>query len=661
MPDDMAPPLVAQFAKTFVSKRLTEALKLTKHAPQTHLSPMIMYMSSKGSSSWEASIKSQPVITHDDFAPAGWRIAEVAKEGTVVDDGKKKAGNGLLSFFGRRTTSSQSDTVLRSTSPVINSSVISSLKSESSPRTSTDNTRSTATICSGRTTPALPIVISLSSSISAQQNESNLTASSIASDSIVRESTPPSSAVSRFLGRFSSRASKPRDSLALSQDDLEFLSDVPTLDESEFNHDSGLDALSMMIKSPLPTMLPPPLPPPSRPPQPIRTLSQAAKSEKDLLNDDPFLIFSSSDSASEGTHLPMKPLIAASTSVGSPLSNSSLSSTPLSLAHNRSSESTITSQEWPSFGGLPASTPTKRVVAVMTPPSSSSTPPPILKPKPAFPMPSQGSSQIQWLGRDSPASKSMGMISPLPPPPGSRSHTPSHTIVQVATTLDDDDDFSDFLSSPAQSAPPVPPSFAHKTLGVNLGNSSSSVAQTSTTTNSIFDGFDDFLKPFSSDPQPPPPPAKQKLQPFVPESNFPPPSILSTQSPQHSRTVLKTDHSRTLSLLENAAARGQWFGPASPLPEALPPPDSSNVKLSSNGLFEHGSTMQAQQAQAAAALSVSFQAPLKVDEKDRSQNSSRYLTPAHLLQLPVSSHPSTGAEVKSGGLSAQDLSFFEGL
>ncbi|KAF8817503.1 hypothetical protein BYT27DRAFT_7247377 [Phlegmacium glaucopus] len=698
MPEDMTLPSNVQFAKTFISKQLAEALKLTKHAPQTPLSPMAMYMSSKGSTSWEASIKSQPNITHDDFAPAGWKIVEAAKENTVVDDGKKKTGSGLLSFFGRRSAISQSDAVSRPASPPVNNPIISSLATGSSPRVSADNMGSTTTVGSsqgsGRTTPALPIAISSSSSISTQKNDSTLTASSVASDSIVRESTPPPSAVSRFFGRFSSRANKPRDSLALSQDDLEFLSDVPTFTESESGHGSELDTLGMMIKSPpLPMTLPPPLAPPPRPSQPTRSMSQTTKFEKDPMNDDPFSIFNSSDSASKHAYSPMNPLTASSPSVGAPLLNLSLSSNASPLAHSRNSGSTASNQGWSSFGDLPAPAngilPVKRpVVASMTPPNSSTPPPvPESKPNAAFPILSRGSSsQNQRLGRDSLASGSTGVISPFPPPPGSRSHTPVHTTlsVQVAANFDDDDDddFSEFLSSPAQSPPPAPPSSIHNVLAAN---SSSSVGQIPTTTNSIFDGFDDFLEPFSSDPQPPQPPAKPKPQPFAFPPNFPPSNTRrtpSTQSPpqrQHSRTVSKADHSRTMSLLENVAARGQWLGPAARLPEALPPPVSnSSTKPPSNDLFKYGSTMQAQQAQTQAALSASFQVPtLRTDEKNRSQNSSRQPTPAHLFRPPMSSqpplptppmlHPSSmnaavsPAEVKSGGLSAQDLSFFEGL
>ena len=676
MPDDMTLPPNVQFTKTFISKEVTEALKLTKHAPQTRFSPMAMYMSSKGSTSWETSIKSQPNTTHDDFAPAGWKIVEAAKESTAVDDGKKKAGSGLLSFFGRKTSSSQSDATLRTSSP-INSTVISTLKAGSSPRASTDNMGSTPTISSsqgsGRTTPALPIASSSSSSISTQKNDPNLTVSSVALDS-VREPTPPPSAVSRFLGRFSSRA-KPRDSLALSQDDLEFLSDVPTFSQSESAHDSDLDALSMMMKPlPLPTTLPLPLPPP--PSQLTRTSSHATKLEQDPMNDDPFSIFNSSDSATKCIHTPAKLAPVSTPPDGSPLLNFSLSSTASPFADSSDPGNTVSNQGWSLFGDLSEQVNgillTKGpVVATMTPPNKFSTPPPVPKPKPnaASPTLSKGSSsRKQWLGRDSLRSGSTGVISPLPPPPGSRSHTPSHIALSPpAIKFDDDDDFSEFLSSPAKSTPPVPPSFTHNTLINSIGQAPKS----------IFDGFDEFLEPYS-EPQPPLPPAKQP-QSFDPAPNLPLADngrTPSTHTARHYRIVSKADHSRTLSLLENVAARGQWLGPASPLPEALPPPVTSNMKLSSNDYFNHGSTMQAQQAQAVAALSASFQVPtLTADEKNPSKNSSSQLTPTYLLPPTVTPQPPllkpptlhspsikpAPAEVKSGGLSAQDLSFFEGL
>ena len=84
--------------------------------------------------------------------------------------------------------------------------------------------------------------------------------------------------------------------------------------------------------------------------------------------------------------------------------------------------------------------------------------------------------------------------------------------------------------------------------------------------------------------------------------------------------------------------------------------------------------MQAQQAQATATLQA--KAHDGADEKNRSHYSSHLLTPGYSFPPPVSQPPllkspssyassinpvSTPTEAKSGGLSAQDLSFFEGL
>jgi len=309
----------------------------------------------------------------------------------------------------------------------------------------------------------------------------------------------------------------------------------------------------------------------------------------------------------------------------------------------------------------------KKPGAAMTPPNNYSTLPPVPRPKldAGFPILSQGSSsQKQTLGRNLLASESTGVISPLSPPPRSNSHTPSHTVVSPPViNLDDDDDFSEFLSSPAQSAPPAPLSFTHNAL---VMNPSSSIGQTPTITNNTFDGFDEFLGSFSSDPQPPPTPVKQTpnatTTTTTSSSRSTPPN---NQRRQHSRTVSKADHSRTLSLLETAATRGRWLGPASPLPEALSPPVGSG---------NNGSSMQVQQAQATATL----QAPtLVADEKKPSQNGSRQLSPAFTFPPPLPSQPPllkppslhassmntvvSPTNVKSGGLSAQDLSFFEGL
>ncbi len=127
-------------------------------------------------------------------------------------------------------------------------------------------------VAGDKSTPASPSVASIGSTV-VQKNDTNplpetqATSTTAPINEIVREpSPPPASAVSRFLGRFSSRPkTSSMDSIALSQDDLEFLSDVPSLTSPEVDQDTGLDALSSMIRSPpLPQHYLLPLPPPPR-------------------------------------------------------------------------------------------------------------------------------------------------------------------------------------------------------------------------------------------------------------------------------------------------------------------------------------------------------------------------------------------------------------
>ncbi len=215
---------------------MSEALKLTRHSQVTRSSPIALYMASKGSTSWENSLKSRPNMIQEDIVPAGWKILETTKEEPIVaDDGKKKPNGGLLSFFGRRGTNSSTDANKRSSSPIAS---ISSAKSGSSPRASVEGGRRSASqsVAGDKSTPASPSVASFGSTV-VQKNDTNplpetqATSTTAPINEIVREpSPPPASAVSRFLGRFSSRPkTSSMDSIALSQDDLEFLSDVPSL------------------------------------------------------------------------------------------------------------------------------------------------------------------------------------------------------------------------------------------------------------------------------------------------------------------------------------------------------------------------------------------------------------------------------------------------
>jgi hypothetical protein len=310
--------------------------------------------------------------------------------------------------------------------------------------------------------------------------------------------------------------------------------------------------------------------------------------------------------------------------------------------------------------------------------TSSDTPLPLSKPGSSFALPPPPSSNYRS-SSSSPAAGSSTVISPLPPPP-SRSHTPFHAPHPPPTIIDEDDDFSDFLSSPSQTTQPVPLSFA------DFGpapSRASTATHPSTTSNHLLDDF-------TSSPPPPKPPAKST--PSVPQFPGPPlrpPSklILETapDANQARKVSRKADHSRTLSLLETAAARGRWLAPPSPLPEALPPPDASNSKLSNIDLGGGNSTMQAQQAQASATLAgFKTSSVVSLNGHGNSQgwnfppplNNSRVIQPISKkppqplftgLHVPTfqPSKTQNGSAVssatKTGGLSAQDISFFEGL
>lgn len=601
VPEDLVLPVNVPFSKTFVSKQTSEALKLTRHSQVTRSSPIALYMASKGSTSWENSLKSRPNIIQEDIVPAGWKILDTTKEDPVVaDDGKKKPNGGLLSFFGRRGTNSSTDTAKRSSSPIAS---ISSVKSGSSPRTSVEGGRRSASqsVAGDKSTPSSPSVASFGTSV-VQKNdtgslsETQATPTTAPINEIVREpSPPPPSAVSRFLGRFSSRPkTSSMDSIALSQDDLEFLSDVPSLTSPEVDHDMGFDALSSMIKSPpLPTTLPAPLaPPPKAPPKP--TISSPAPGRQSQ-NDDFMSFFDDLDRQPQApiqSESPLSLLAAVPTPpVKSVASSHSHSPSPppavasLSIPTIRvGSLDQQPDQSWSSFDypsapmNKPLPPPSKRAFVPIMSSSSrpSSTAPPLL-PKPGSitplsppPTGRRGSGNVDLLSGTS------AEIAPLPPHPTSRSHTPLRSAqptppVSQPVSIDDDDDFADFLSSPAaQTTQPGLLSFndftpaPSQTLPPPLNGNS----VVSTTVSE----FDDFLGSL-----PPQPPAKSNS--FASNSASSSSSISSAKIPGTLPTTgltrkisRKADHSRTLSLMETAAARGRWLDPPFPLPEALQPP-----------------------------------------------------------------------------------------
>ncbi|PPQ90758.1 hypothetical protein CVT25_010147 [Psilocybe cyanescens] len=709
VPRDLTLPASVPFPKTFTSKQMSEALKMTRHAPLTRISPMSFYMSSKGLTSWEASVKAKPNIVQEDFTPAGWKILENGKaEVLSTEDVKKKPNGGLLSFFGRRTTNSASENIAntRSASPISNSGT-SSVKPGTSPRPSIDSGRRSISQSQtgGSTAPSSPSVASFGGNTPAiltkdtnplSDNNAISTVMSPVSQEI--EMAPQPSAVSRFLGRFSSRSAKSsnsQDSLTLSPDDLEFLSDVPTIDTSP-DTSTGLDALSMMIKSPpIPTALPPPLkPPPRAPPQISRTVPKEQPPVDDFLS----FFDNGSEHVPSGPSLsPLKPAPTPPVIVLTQLPSSSTQALATNHTSNtvKSSEQTSqtnesnTDQSWPSFDYpmIPMSkpAPTKRpFVAIMATSSSktSSTPPLLPKPTSGFvlsPPPPLSRRTTTSSGAES------SSILPLPPPPTSRAPTPSRPLEQpsllpppLTTTINDEDDFADFLSSPSDTAQTTQLSFGDFAPSRASVKQSTSTQHQQTSTGNLFDDFDDFIDP------PPQPPAKSSPpKSFSPPTHSPAvPKNSNHGSANNHKPIRVANHSKTLSLMENVAARGRWLAPPSPLPEALPPPETTNSKSSTVDFFSTGSSMQAQQAQVTASLAAA--APSRSsNEKPPSWNfpppSNRtFLTPIlQSTQATFSESPSkpqpllqplvaqTGAPTstgtKTGGLSAQDLSFFEGL
>ena len=700
VPDNLTLPPQVQSCKTFTSKQISEALRLTRHLPLTRKSPMALYMASKGSTSWEASVKAQPQLAQEDFTPPGWKLVEKV-EPSLADDGKKSAG-GLLSFFGRKPTKSMSDSVNversapSSKPPSRSASPNPTQAGGSSPRGSVDSAKSTPAVLRG----AVPSPTRLSfSSIKAPDPNPIATPEANAGDQIEVPPDPvPPSAVSRFFGRFSRTAktassqssSNPRNSLALSQDDFEFLSDVIPSAQDDVDRQTQLDTLTDMFgSSPLPGTLPPPLPPPPRLQQsrPSSSLSSSVVSPSKPNNDDIMSLFGPS---SLDRQSPVPDLFAINSS-NKEIGNSSLSSViqPLPVknatppAGSSNVHSTPTDDTWPSFDFLPPATakpqsqipPTKRKIAA------------IMSQTPSASVPNISEGLVPNLPGNLPYTSPQRFGKPsapaipfLPPPPSSRSQTPYQQPAPAAKLVleDDDDDFSDFLSSPSQ-ATQLPPSFGSTVTSVFPEQSSQAVSR------HILDDFDALIKPTKTSSFPPQPPTKPPhFNPRSPPSKSPPskspPSKSHTPhsekkpstSPPPQQTPARkvsraADHSRTLSLLDTVASRGRWLEPPSPLPEALPPPGAS-AHFPNLDIFSSQSTMETQQAKATAG----FAPPLLPSRTPTTtqpvpSSNGNFLQPIPTMRpfsvSPVSTASTVGssAVAKTGGLSAQDLSFFEGL
>ena len=373
---------------------------------------------------------------------------------------------------------------------------------------------------------------------------------------------PPGSAVSRFLQRFSrprSSTPSPRNSLTLSGDDLEYLSDVRSNSTDLVDTGDGLTGLGGATESTergfLRGKLPPPLPPPPKVPAPTPpSHSLAAQGGKNTLNghslispNDPHL-----NTIPDLRNPPEDPAVSALTLLTpSPLNSPKLKPIPLNaaLSHPLSPD---------------------KIVPSLIIPASSSRPNSVMSTSPV------AQPQLQSSGN-------------------------------TAKTFDisqDNDDFSDFCSSPAD--PPL--------LSLNVNSPvtrQGKVVSTQSPQRQLNSPFDDLVHLMSSPTTGPPntfeaPKALRPLNfmnPVLSTAPTPPPprETVSTHrssldrpniTPTHSRTsseqstspskavptspkqkAITQGHQRTQSLLDLAATRrGRWPAPPSPLPEPLQPP-----------------------------------------------------------------------------------------
>ncbi|KAH9935056.1 hypothetical protein B0H21DRAFT_894321 [Amylocystis lapponica] len=265
-PLSLKPP--GHFGKTHIAKKMATSVRLTKNLPMTKGSPMSHYLAAKGSTAWET---------------AGWRIVEPSTAATPDPGQGKKPTGRLFSFWSRR----ESNTHTRSPSRTEEQESIRSTQTESAGSPVDDaasgSRRSRDSIQSLRASidkvpPPIPVSPSLSPStatpppMTARPVSSHQTSSySDAPDPVLEPSdvsaTAAPTAVSRFFNRFSRRSStgistrSPRSSLALSSDDLEFLSDiVPSAsDDTDDDPEASTRSLAQTLKAqPLPPTLPPP-------------------------------------------------------------------------------------------------------------------------------------------------------------------------------------------------------------------------------------------------------------------------------------------------------------------------------------------------------------------------------------------------------------------
>ncbi|KAL4072905.1 hypothetical protein V8B97DRAFT_276039 [Scleroderma yunnanense] len=655
IPDDVVLPPPVHYPTTATAKAMNEALKLTRHSTLTGSSPLAKLLASKGSLDWQRSVVSREDVVPD-AAPVGWRILDKEEHRTTAEETKPKRG-GLLSFWNRRTSSLTPEEV-RETSPSRRTSIGNGANSATSPQTQAKRDTSPANRSSASTPPSQP----------AHPTSPEVT---------VAAAAPAPSAVSRFLNRFSRTkgAGSHRSSLALSVDDLEYLSDiVPSASDPDNEQVSdGSKALSNMITSSLPTKLPPPLPPSPKPPVTSPSTFDGKLLESAELPRTPQQL-----GLPSSLPLPLSPKpISSLTRSLSPIlppkdSNSRLPNPSIVIPASRSAVSTIlklSSPQPPSRSQSPFTLP---------PPPKASIPlslPPLLPPPPISP----------------PQTPRPTAMQPLSPPPSS--FTPSSSSYMWSNSIsgghDDDASDEEFFSSFSSRSPYRPSHVSSDSASVHSPESQNSGDQLRSARSSISQSFDDFDEFVSSpshklatprSPSPPPLPAKN-----TPPSRY----RMASHTTRHS-----VDHQRTQSLMDMASTtKGTWPSPiGNGLPvRPIPPPSAPQDLLGFDDppipsaltlppqplLAELGSSMHPG-TRSVPAISP-FYPPLAVGRTHQlsksppplpatpsqpllSFSSAAFMTsPSPLSVKPLPQTQTTPKRPHMSGLSAQDLSFFEGL
>jgi len=786
------------FAKSAVAKEMTKSLRLTRHSAVTRLSPMAHFMRNKGSSSdWEAAVKNRSDVVPDDM-PVGWRIVE-KKEGPATPVETKKRSGLFSSFWNRREGSTSSLPSIPDVqtslvqdppiepSPIKPPSIVERIRTppivpprtaSQSPKQSVEGRRSQS-VSSNRLTkpPSAPLVVTASVSASSTNTASpvsvigqsplDVTASPIDPTATTDGSTQ--SAVSRFFNRFSRpKSAASNGSLSLSSEDLDFLSDVPVVhntngvgDEDDdvplgkqkaiMESKQGAVLVTPLTATPLRGSTPNPPPPQtveeddfdalfnSPVAQPQRTTFKSPLHPPSALQRGPFRTPSTTPQTDSprGPSTPLRP------------QTPSFPVVRMSSTSSTSSSGTVPFLIPPPSSSTSRPTTPQTTTGTLPPPANNSTPllrPPLPSQRPAGTnlfddgddfsdflsssqqLPAHGTQRTKTL-TFSASANSFGSLNQITPSTSQQpilqtaSGSSSSMVSPVSDTIDDAWGFGD----PGDPTP--------ATSATNLDNIPARIASppatigtppTKNAPNQLSASQNWLLKP-----SPPPPPVPSKSGSSTPSSltdsplgplskpqfapkhrplpfNFPGSDHQRpSHSLSHSRRVSAEDHSHTIQLMNNASRRGAWPAPLSPLPEALapPPPPSSTINASTTtahnskslldvdekggpfsraqeklqppkttvsviGPSEDGGGMSFPNVESRGGLG-SFSLPPPPGFTSRSNPAPpRQEQERSLLDFGDFESPKTAlaqkpaslvADKPGGGLSAMDLSFFEGL